>query len=53
MNMVAHTFGRRMLGERPGRIRAFVTAAATGFGAAVASYRVLRSRVLTRKSKRR
>ena len=44
MNMVANVFGRRIAGERPGRARALLAAAATGFGAAAAVYSLLRSR---------
>jgi len=39
----AETVTRRMGGERPGRMRALMVATTVGFGAAVMTYKLLRS----------
>jgi hypothetical protein len=39
----AETVGRRVAGERPGRMRALLVATAVGFGAAAMTYKLLRS----------
>jgi hypothetical protein len=40
---VSEALGSKVAGHRPGRFRAAVAAAAVGMGAAVLTYRVLRS----------
>jgi hypothetical protein len=39
----AETVGRRVAGERPGRMRALLVATAVGFGVATMTYKLLRS----------
>jgi hypothetical protein len=39
----AETVGAKLAGERPGRLKAFATATVVGFGAAVLTYKLLRS----------
>jgi hypothetical protein len=39
----AETVGEKLAGERPGRMRALVTATVVGIGASVLTYKLLRS----------